>query len=132
MCFWGLSILSSQKALLSVVFFLFGSESWILNDTLLKKLQAYISRLPSVCAQVLFSKLVFLWKLMTSNDSLSSKVFRILAVTDVESIHLVRQCLWKPLFVQVLLRTSYCVNQIYHSHSSRKIFSQRTTYTLHY
>ena len=103
MCFWGLSILSSQKALLSVVFFLFGSESWILNDTLLKKLQAYISRLPSVCAQVLFSKLVFLWKLMTSNDSLSSKVFRILAVTDVESIHLVRQC----LFVEATFCTSF-------------------------
>ena len=64
----------------------------ILNDTLLKILESFqadIGRLPkhtlnrvirialrwpSVRARVLFSKLAFLWKPMTSNDSLSSKV----------------------------------------------------------
>ena len=88
---------------------LYGSESWILNDTLLKKLESFPAeigkrifrlpkhtsnrvirialRWPSVRARVLFYKLVFLWKLMTSNDSLSLRVFRTLAVTDVESIH---------------------------------------------
>ena len=49
-------------------------------------------RWPSVCARVLCIKFNFLKKIGTKDDGLSSRVFRTLAVSDVESIHLVRQC----------------------------------------
>ena len=93
---------------------MYGSESWILNSTLLSKLESFQAELgkrilrlhhsssnhgcrivlhwPSMCARVLCSKLAFLLKLLQGVDSLSSQVFRSLATSDVESIQLVRQC----------------------------------------
>ena len=89
---------------------LYGAESWMLNKTLLKKLESFqceigkrILRLPkssannivrmallwpSIRARVLCIKLSFLLKVM-SEDSLSSQVFRSLAADDVESLVLV-------------------------------------------
>ena len=93
---------------------LYGAEFWILNISLLKKLESFqaeigkrILRLPkstannvvllalqwpSIRARVLCIKLAFLLKLMNYTDSLSSRVFRSLAINDVEALHLVRQC----------------------------------------
>ena len=93
---------------------LYGAESWILNISLLKKLESFqaeigkrILRLPkstannvvllalqwpSIRARVLCIKLAFLLKLMNYTDSLSSRVFRSLAINDVEALHQVRQC----------------------------------------
>ena len=93
---------------------MYGSESWILNSTLLSKLESFQAELgkrilrlhhsssnhgcrivlhwPSMCARVLCSKLAFLLKLLQGVDSLSSQVFQSLAASDVESIQLVRQC----------------------------------------
>ncbi len=90
------------------------SESWILNSTLLSRLESFqadlgkrILRLhssssnrgcrialhwPLMCARVLCSKFAFLLKLLQGDDSLSSRVFRSLAASEVESIQLVRQC----------------------------------------
>lgn len=47
---------------------------------------------PSVRARVLCIKLGFLLKLLTSDDSLSSRVFRSLSVSGIESLLLVHQC----------------------------------------
>ena len=86
----------------------------MLNKTLLKKLESFqceigkrilqlpkssannIVRMvllwPSIRARVLCIKLSFLLKVMRDEDSLSSQVFRSLAVDDVESLVLVKQC----------------------------------------
>ncbi len=93
---------------------MYGSESWILNATLLKKLESFQAELgrrilhlhshssirgcrialhwPSMRARVLCSKLTFLLKLLNGQDFLSAQVFRSLAASNVESIQLVRQC----------------------------------------
>ena len=90
------------------------AESWILNATLLKKLESFqaeigkrilrlpkstsnnITRLalqwPSIRARALCIKVGFLLKIVKGNDTLSSRVFRSLAVDDVEALHLVKQC----------------------------------------
>ena len=46
---------------------------------------------PSIRARVLCIKLAFLLKLLTRDDTLSSRVFRSLSVSGIESLHLVRQ-----------------------------------------
>ena len=93
---------------------LFGAESWILNKTLLQKLESFQAELakrilrlpkhtsncvarmalqwPSVRARVLIIKLSFLLKLLRNDHSLSSRVFRCQSISDVESLHLARQC----------------------------------------
>ena len=93
---------------------LYGAESWILNISLLKKLESFqcelakrILRLsasasnracrvvlhwPSIRARVLCAKLCYLLKLLNGGDTLSCRVFRTLAATDIEEIHLVKQC----------------------------------------
>ena len=58
---------------------------------------------PSIRARVLCSKLHFLTKVMSNEDSLSSRVFRSLAASDVESLQLVRQC----RFLESTFETSY-------------------------
>ncbi len=111
-----LNPLSSRSIVESCILpvLLYGAESWILNSTLLQKLESFqaelakrilqppkfssnnVSRLalcwPSIRARVLCIKLQFLLKVIRNDDSLSSHVFRCLAASDVESIHLVRQC----------------------------------------
>ena len=47
---------------------------------------------PSMRARVLCSKFAFLLKLLNGDDSLSCQVFRSLAISNVESIQLIRQC----------------------------------------
>ena len=37
-------------------------------------------------------KLSFLLRVITNDDTLSSRIFRALAVSEVESLHLIRQC----------------------------------------
>ena len=93
---------------------MYGSESWILNSTLLNKLESFQAELgkrilrlhssssnrgcrialhwPSMHAHVLCSKVSFLLKVTQGDDSLSCRVFRSLAASEVESIQLVRQC----------------------------------------
>ena len=93
-----------------VPYLLSGAEAWILNCTLLQKLQSFQAELakhilrlpkrtqqccfnwPSIRARVLIIKLCFLQKIAKNDHSLSSRVFRSLAVSDVESLLIVRQC----------------------------------------
>ena len=90
------------------------SESWILDNGLLAKLESFQAELakrilclhkytanniacmalhwPSMRARILIIKLKFLHKIIVGDLSLSARTFRSLAVTDVESLLLVRQC----------------------------------------
>ena len=111
-----LNPLSSRSIVESCVLpvLLYGAESWALNLSLLKKLDSFqaetgrrilclrkttatnIVRLalqwPSIRARILCIKLAFLLKILLKEESLSSRVFRSLAVNDVESLVLVKQC----------------------------------------
>ena len=90
---------------------LYGAESWILDNGLLAKVESFqakrilclhkytannIARMalqwPSMRARILIIKLKFLHKIIVGDLSLSARTFRSLAVTDVESLLLVRQC----------------------------------------
>ena len=112
---------------------LYGAESWILNTTLLIKLESFqaeigkrILRLPkfvanntvrmalqwpSVRTRVLCIKLGFLLKVLKNENSLSARVFRSLAVSDVEALHLIRQC----RFLESSLNTNF-TSRILSSH----------------
>ena len=93
---------------------LYGAESWILDNSLLAKLESFQAELaklilrlpkntanniarmalqcPSMRARILIIKLNFLLKVNTGDLSLCARSFRSLAVSDVESLLLVRQC----------------------------------------
>ena len=95
---------------------MYGSESWILNSTLLSKLESFQAEIgkrilslsrytsnyvpllalkwPSVTARLLCSKLSFLHTILNddSDESLSSQVFHTLAASDIDSISLIKQC----------------------------------------
>ena len=99
---------------------LYGCENWILNDSLLDRLdriQAWAGKrmlgltkshnntvvpialdLPSTCSMILVKKLKFLAKLTTYKDldhtSLSRSLFAALAMKDAYNISLVSQCLF--------------------------------------
>ena len=112
---------------------LYGAESWILNTTLLIKLESFqaeigkrILRLPkfvanntvrmalqwpSVRTRVLCIKLGFLLKVLNNENSLSARVFHSLAVSDVEALHLIRQC----RFLESSLNTNF-TSRILSSH----------------
>ena len=49
-------------------------------------------RWPSIRARILTSKLTFLLKISKGDNSLSARIYRSLAASDIESILLVRQC----------------------------------------
>ena len=91
---------------------LYGAESWILNTSLLQKLESFQAEIakrilhlpkhtsnnvahmpalqwPSIRACVLIIKLCFLLKVIKNDDTLSSCIFRALAASEV---HLIRQC----------------------------------------
>ena len=92
---------------------LYRAESWILNNSLLAKLESFqvelakrilclhkntannIARMallwPSMRARILIRKLNYLLKVITGDLSLCARTFRSLAVSDVESLLLVRQ-----------------------------------------
>ena len=94
---------------------MYGSESWMLNSTLLSTLESFQAELgkrilklpkftsnniplltlnwPSMCARILCSKLSFLHRIYhVQNTSLSSQVFNSIAASDVMSMSLVKQC----------------------------------------
>ena len=93
---------------------LYGAESWILDNSLLTKLESFQTELakrilrlhrhtannvarmalqwPSMRARILIIKLKFLHKIITGDLSLSARTFRSLAASDMESLLLVRQC----------------------------------------
>ena len=96
---------------------LYGCETWILTPTLMTKLEKFQSEigrrilglsryhvdlapliglhLPSMMARVLFRKLNFLAKLLTSyEDTQSARTFRTLAAENIYNISLIQQCLW--------------------------------------
>ena len=92
---------------------LFGAETWILNSTLLQKLESFQAELakrilrlpkctsnntshialqwPSMHARILIIKLCFMLKVINSDHSRSTRLFRSLAVSDVESLIITRQ-----------------------------------------
>ena len=95
---------------------MYGSESWVLNSTLLSKLESFQAELgkrilklpnytsntipllaldwPSMCSRILCSKLAFLNSVLTDNptQSLRSRVFNSIAASDVMSMSIVKQC----------------------------------------
>ena len=107
---------------------LYGAESWILNKTLLQKLESFQAELakrilrlpkhtsnhtsllalqwPSVRSRVLMIKLSYLLKVIKNDISLSSRVFRSLAASDVEALQLVRQCRFLELTTKSNFTTS--------------------------
>ena len=90
------------------------NETWILNSTLLQKLESFQAELakrilrlptctsnnntlmalqwPSMRARILIIKLCFLFKVVNSDLTLSARVFRSLAASDVASLVITCQC----------------------------------------
>ena len=92
------------------------SESWVVNVTLLKRLEPFqaeigkrilrlpkytsnnipllVLRWPSMCAQILCSKISFLFRTCSDDDgsSLQAQTFAAIAATDVNSLSIVKQC----------------------------------------
>ena len=112
-----LNPLSSRSLIESCIIpsLMYGSESWLLNSTLLHKLESFQAELgkrilklprftannvpllalnwPTMRCRILCSKLSFLHRIRsTESDSLSAQVFKTISATDVESITLVKQC----------------------------------------
>ena len=71
---------------------LYGAESWILNITLLQKLESFQAEIAKQILRLPKHKLCFLLKIIKNDDTLSSCIFHALAAFEVESLHLVRQC----------------------------------------
>ena len=140
-----LNPLSSKSIVEHCVFpcLLFGAESWILNSTLLQKLESFQAELakrilrlpthtsnnnarmalqwPSMRARILIIKLCFLLKVVNSDHSLSARVFRSLAASDVESLLITRQCrflesTFKSNFTTTVLTSSETISK----HSLKK------------
>ena len=146
-----LNPLSSMKIVEHCV--LYGTESWILDSGLLAKLESFQAELakrilclqkyttnntarmalqwPSMRARILIIKLKFLHKIIVGDLSLSARTFRSLAVTDVESLLLVRQC----RFLESTLDSSFTTpftTSILTSPKSVSLFNQeRHTETRH-
>ena len=93
---------------------LYGSETWVLNNSSLQVLDSFQAELgrrilklpkfssntvpllvlnwPSMCARILCNKLSFLFQVCNGEStSLSTQVFRSLAVSDVSSMSIVKQ-----------------------------------------
>ena len=122
-----LNPLSSKSIVEHCVFpcLLFGAETWILNSTLLQKLESFQAELakcilrlptctsnntalmalqwPSMRARILIIKLCFLFKVVISDLTLSAHVFRFLAASDFESLVIIRQC----CFLESIYKSNY-------------------------
>ena len=122
-----LNPLSSKSIVEHCVFpcLLFGTKTWILNSTLLQKLESFQAELakrilrlpactsnntalmalqwPSMRARILIIKLCFLFKVVISDLTLSARVFRSLAASDVESLVIIRQC----RFLEFIYKSNY-------------------------
>ena len=130
-----LNPLSSKSIVEHCVFpcLLFGAETWILNSTLLQKLESFQAELakrilrlptctsnntvlmalqwPTMRARILIIKLCFLFKVVNSDLTLSARVFRSLSASDVESLVIIRQChflesIYKSNYTTALLTSS--------------------------
>jgi hypothetical protein len=85
---------------------IYGSESWVLNSTLLKSIETELGKRilkipqiptlnwPSMCSRILCSKLAFLQSVLTDNPTQSprSRVFNSIAASDIMSMSIVKQC----------------------------------------
>ena len=95
---------------------MYGSESWVLNVTLLKRLESFqaeigkrilqlpkytsnsvpllVLRWPLMYARILCSKMSLLFKICNDEDgsSLRAQTFTAIAATDVNSLSIVKQC----------------------------------------
>ena len=112
-----LNPLSSRSIIESCILpvLLYGSEKWVLNSSLLNLLESFQAGLgrhilkllkfasntvpllvltwPSMCARLLCDKLSFLFRICNGGStSLSTQVFRTIAVSDVTSTSIVKQC----------------------------------------
>ena len=112
-----LNPLSSRSIVESCILpvLLYGSEHWVLNFSLLEALESFQAELgrrilklpkfssktvpllvlnwPSICARILCNKLSFLFRVCNGeSSSLSTQVFRSIAVSDVTSMSIVKQC----------------------------------------
>ena len=97
-----------------VLSLLYGSDVWLLNNTLQSKLVSFqvdlgkrmlrlpkstansitllAMGLPSVRTRILISKLKFLYKIVHGEENLASQAFRSISVNDIESMSIIRQC----------------------------------------
>ena len=104
---------------------LFGPETWILNSTLLQKLESFQAQLakrilrlptctsnntalmalqwPSMRARILNIKLCFLLKVVISDLTLSARVLHSLAASDAESLVIIHQC----RFLESIYKSNY-------------------------
>ena len=114
---------------------LYGSENWVLNHSLsLESFQAELGRhvlklpkfssntapllvlnWPTMCGRVLCNKLLFLIRVCRGKStSLSTQVFRSVAVSDVTSMSIVKQChffdsILDTQFTNEALNNLYCL-----------------------
>ena len=112
--------LSSRSVIESCILpvLLYGSETWVLNSSLLNLLESFQAELgrrilklpkfasntvpllvPSMCARLLCNKLSFLFRVCNGGStSLSTQVFRTIAVSDVTSMSIVTSStqFWAP------------------------------------
>ena len=103
-----------ESCIISVL--MYGSESWVVNVTLLKRLESFqaeigkrilrlpkytsnnipllVLRWPSMCARILCSKISFLFRTCSDDDgsSLRAQTFAAIAATDVNSLSIIKQC----------------------------------------
>ena len=112
---------------------LYGSENWVLNHSLLQALEFFQAELgqrvlklpkfssstspllvlnwPAMCARVLCNKLSFLICVCRGKStSLSTQVFRSIAVSDVTSMSIVKQC----HFLDSILDTQF-TNEVFNN-----------------
>ena len=93
---------------------LFGSENWILTDSLLDRLEAFQGEIgrrilklskfystlatrialkwPSITARILIRKLSLLFKVSSGEDSIGCRIFSNLSVTDPQSLKVIQEC----------------------------------------
>ena len=93
---------------------LFGSENWVLTDSLLDRLEGFQGEIgrrilklskfhstlatrialkwPSVTARILARKLSLLCKIQSDEDSIGCRVYSSLTASDPESIRLIQEC----------------------------------------
>ena len=136
---------------------MYGSESWVLNSTLLSKLESFQAELgkrilklpkhtsntipllvlnwPSMCTRILCSKLAFLQSVIMdeTTDSLRSRVFSSIAASDVWSMSIVKQC--KFLEEKLISNHSFTENVLSQTPSSirdlkKQILDQEHSYSL--
>ena len=123
---------------------LYGSENWVLNSSLLQELEYFqaefgrhvlklpkfssntapllVLNWPTMCARVLCNKLSFLICVCRGKStSLSTQVFRSIAVSDVTSMSIVKQC----HFLDSILDTQFTNDVLNNSELSSRDLKKR-------